>query len=262
VYSTGSRARSGRHPATVSPSVLTVACWNIRHLRIQTDEGGTTPWKPNIIDLELNRINTDIPTLSETWLTGSRSIREEHCTFFWSGHPEGERMKHGVGVAVHNCLMTCIEHPRSLYVMVCSEEKDEFYQLLSESLSTIPKGDDLVLAGDLNVQVGADCDQWNGPLGPHGLGKMNDNGQRHLELCTNCNLALTNTFLAGSLNFKVARMHPRSHPWQQLDHIVVRRRQLNSAKHTCSMHSADFSTDHALVGSKLLVAPTVYAFPS
>ena len=40
---TGRRACSGRHPATVSPSVLIVACWNIRHLRIQTDEDGTTP---------------------------------------------------------------------------------------------------------------------------------------------------------------------------------------------------------------------------
>jgi len=59
--------------------------------------------------------------------------------------------------------------------MACSEEKDEFYQLLSESLSTIPKGDDLVLAGDSNARVGAEYDQWNGALGPHGLGKMNDN---------------------------------------------------------------------------------------
>jgi len=43
----------------------------------------------------------------------------------------------------------------------CSEEKDEFYQLLSES----HKGDDLVLAGDCNARVGAEYDQWNGALG-------------------------------------------------------------------------------------------------
>jgi len=45
--------------------------------------------------------------------------------------------------------------------MACSKEKNEFYQLLSESLSTIPKGDDLVLAGDFNALVGVEYDQWN-----------------------------------------------------------------------------------------------------
>jgi len=49
---TGRRACFGRHPATVSPSVLTVACWDIRHLRIQTDEDETTPRKTRIADLE------------------------------------------------------------------------------------------------------------------------------------------------------------------------------------------------------------------
>ena len=111
---TGRQACSGRHPATVSPSVITVACWNIRHLRIQTDEDGTTPRKTSIIDLELNQLNIDIATLSKTWLTGSGSIREEHYTFFWNRHPEGKRMRHGVSVAVRNCLMTCIEYPRNL----------------------------------------------------------------------------------------------------------------------------------------------------
>jgi len=60
-------------------------------------------------------------------------------------------MRHGVGVAVCNCLMTCIEHPRNLSprlksmrvrisqrcltvlsayaptLVACSEKKDEFY---------------------------------------------------------------------------------------------------------------------------------------
>jgi len=138
-------------------------------------------------------------------------------------------------------------------LMACSKQKDEFYQLLSESLSTISKGNDLVLAGDFDAWVGAEYEQWNGVLGHHGLGKMNKNGQRLLELCTNYNLVLTNIFFAGSLNSKVTWMHPRSRRWHQLDHIVVRRRQLNSVKHTCSMHSADCGMDHALVRTSCLL---------
>jgi len=37
--------------------------WNIRHLRIQTDEDGSTPRKTSIIDLELNRLNIVMATL-------------------------------------------------------------------------------------------------------------------------------------------------------------------------------------------------------
>jgi len=93
-------------------------------------------------------------------------------------------------------------HPCST-LMVRGEEKDEFYQLLSESLSIIPKGDELVLAGDFNARVGAEYNQWNGAIGPHSVSKMNENGQRLLELCTNYNLALTNTFFASCPNSKV-----------------------------------------------------------
>jgi len=142
--------------------------------------------------------------------------------------------------------------------MACNEEKDEFYQLLSESLSTIPKGDGLVLAGDFNARIGAEYDQWNGALGPHGVGKMNENGRRLLELCANYNLALTNPYFAGSVNSKVNWMHPRFRYWHKLDHIIVRRRQLITVTHTHSMNSADCGTDHALVRSKLLIVPRKY----
>jgi len=66
-------------------------------------------------------------------------------------------------------------------LMACSEDKDEFYQLLSESLSTIPKGGGLVLAGDFNARLGAEYDHRNGALVSHGVGKMNENGNDFLN---------------------------------------------------------------------------------
>jgi len=39
--------------------------------------------------------------------------------------------------------------------MACNEDKSEFYQLPSESLSTISKGDDLVLAVNFDARIGA-----------------------------------------------------------------------------------------------------------
>ena len=72
-----------------------------------------------------------------------------------------------IGVRIsQRCLTVLSTYAPTL--MACSEEKDEFCQLLSEPFSTIPKGDDLVLAGDFNARIGAEYDQWNGALGSHG----------------------------------------------------------------------------------------------
>ena len=54
---------------------------------------------------------------------------------------------------------------------------------------------------------------------------------------------------------KATWMHPRSHRWHQLDHIIVRKRQLGDVKHCRSMHSTDCNTDHALVRCKLRMQP-------
>jgi len=58
-------------------------------------------------------------------------------------------------------------------------------------------------------------------------------------------------YFPGSMSSKVTWMHPRSRRWQQLDHMIVRRRQLDEVSHCRSMHSVDCNTDHALVRCKL-----------
>ncbi len=50
-------------------------------------------------------------------------------------------------------------------------------------------------------------------------------------------------------------MHLRPKHWHQLNHIIVRRRQLNAVKSYRSMHSADCDTDHALVRCTLKLPP-------
>jgi len=46
-------------------------------------------------------------------------------------------------------------------------------------------------------------------------------------------------------------MHPGSRRWHQLDHVIIRRRQLRGLKQCRSMHSAEYGNDHALVRCKL-----------
>ncbi|XP_033120196.1 uncharacterized protein LOC117119470 [Anneissia japonica] len=88
-------------------------------------------------------------------------------------------------------------------------------------------------------------------LGYHGVGRINENGQRLLELCAQRELCITNTYFQGKHRHKVSWRHMRSGHWHQLDLIITRRRDLPSVLHTRTYHSADCDTDHSLVISKV-----------
>ena len=127
------------------------------------------------------------------------------------------------------------------------ETKTAFYDDLRLTLRNIPRKRVVYILGDFNARVGRDHDSWPRQIGHHGVGKMNDNGQRVLELCAEFDLCVTNTFFEGNMSKKVSWRHPRSGHWHQIDLVLARRHQLQRVKHTASMHSADCDTGHALV---------------
>ena len=231
--------------------------------------------KTAVIDKELHRLNMDIVGLQETRLADSGSVREEHFTFFWHGKPAGEPREHGVGFAVRNSLMSSIVQPSegterilalklntpaglanliSAYAPTLTSQddaKDKFYDELGTTLSHCPPKEFLYILGDFNARVGADHQSWPTCLGMFGIGKMNSNGQRLLELCCHHNLCITNTFFHTKPQHKVSWRHPRSKHWHQLDLIITRRSCLPEIKLTRTYHSADCDTDHSLVCSKV-----------
>jgi len=231
--------------------------------------------KTAIINHELSRLNIDIAALQETRLPSDGSVRERDYTFFWKGKDPSEPRIHGVGFAVRNFLMPSVIPPNegterilslrlstatgnltliSAYApTLCSdnEDKDRFYDELSGLTSTIPASEGIVILGDFNARVGADHESWNPTIGKFGIGLINDNGQRLLEMCAYHQLCITNTFFCNKPHRRVSWRHPRSGRWHQLDLIVTRKAQLNSVLNTRSYHSADCNTDHSLVCSTL-----------
>jgi len=147
------QVRPGRQPATAS---LALGCWNVRSLGPQTEATISSPRKTALIDLELDRLGIQLASLSETWWYSSGSIREEHYTIFWNSFENGEKPKQGVGIALRNTLLSCVEQPLfvsprlmsirthttagyitgiSAYaptLLASDEDKDEFYQQLDE----------------------------------------------------------------------------------------------------------------------------------
>ena len=274
-------APSKKRPTRKRPT-LKLGCWNVRTLTpglSQDLQEINDARKTAVINNELRRLNVDIATLQETRLADSGTLKEKDYTFFWQGKCAEQSREHGVGFAVKNSLLNKVEPGSngserlltlrlnttegpvtliSVYAPTLSaspEVKDEFYDNLASILRSIPNTEQVVLLGDFNARVGADNDSWPSSLGKYGVGKMNENGQRLLELCTYHNLCITNSFFKTKPQHKVSWRHPRSKHWHQLDLIIVRRAAIKNVLHTRSYHSADCDTDHSLVCCKIRLTP-------
>lgn len=66
--------------------------------------------------------------------------------------------------------------------------------LILRVVSSTPNRDQLIILEDFNARVGAEHNSWPLRLGKFGVGKMNENDQRLLELCTFYNLCITYSY--------------------------------------------------------------------
>ena len=173
-----------------------------------------------IVGHELSRYSIDIAALSETRLADTGDLTEAGSgyTFFWSGKGKDEPREAGVGFAIRTALISKLEtFPKGIsdrlmtlrialannaHLTIISayaptmtyadEEKEAFYQLLSDTIHATPKNDKLLLLGDFNARVGSNCTAWPSVLGPHGMEKENSHGLLLLTLCSEEELTIMN----------------------------------------------------------------------
>ena len=229
-----------------------------------------------LVAKELARYCIDIAALSETRLSGEDQLAEMGAgyTFFWKGKPEGAKREGGVGFAIRTELLKQMEYPCgvtdrimslrvplpsnrflsliSVYAPTLTSSTESimgFYQDLSSVLSSIPKADKIILLGDFNARVGKDYATWSA-LGRYGIGKMNSNGLCLLQLCSEFELAICNTYSHQKDAHKSTWTHPRSKHGHILDYILTRRRDLQDMCTVRVMRGAECGTDHQLVRGK------------
>jgi len=199
---------------------MQIAAWNVRTL-LDTKNCKRPERMTAIVGHELSRYNIDIAALSETRLADTGDLTEAGSgyTFYWSGKGKNEPREAGVGFAIRTALISKLKTlPKgvsdrlmtlripltdnthltiiSAYaptIRYADEEKEAFYQLLSNTLHATPKNDKLLLLGDFNARVGSNNTAWPSVLGPHGMGKENSNGLLLLTLCSEEELTITNT---------------------------------------------------------------------
>nr|KAG5693732.1 hypothetical protein BaRGS_002115 [Batillaria attramentaria] len=100
------------------------------------------------------------------------------------------------------------------------EKKDDFYQQLQTVIDRGGAKDMTILMGDFNAKIGSDNTGYEDTMGTHGLGQMNENGERFADFC-----ALSQLVMGGSI-FPHKRIHKAT--WRSPDHVTE-----NQIDHIC-----------------------------
>jgi hypothetical protein len=237
------------------------------------------PGKTAQVAAEMGRNNLTVLGISETrWTqTGQRRLGTGELLLY-SGHEESDSPHtQGVGFMLskqaQRALIGWEAHgPRiitasfrtkkrkiKMNIIQCyaptndskEEEKDQFYSRLQKTLETYPDRDVTVLMGDCNAKIGSDNTGYEQVMGIHGLGVMNENGERFADLC-----ALNNLVIGGSI-FPHKRIHkstwvsPDSRTENQIDHVCISKKFRRSLQDVRVRRGADVGSDHHLVVARL-----------
>ena len=255
---------------------LSLAEWNVRTLMDRV--GSKRPERQTaLVAKELSRYDIDIAALGETRLPLHDSIADNGYTFFWSGREVDERREAGVGFAIKNSIVQCLDQEptaindriiimrlplkKDAYVTIVSayaptmtnpdEIKEGFYSSLRDTVKEVSITDKLIIAGDFNARVGREAENWPGVIGANGIGNCNSNGELLLAFCSEYQLVITNTVFKHKPHHQNSWMHPRSKHWHLLDYVITRQKDLNDVLDTRAMRGADCATDHVMIRSKL-----------
>ena len=105
--------------------------------------------------------------------------------------------------------------------------------------------------GDLNAKIGQGNEGWEKVMGQHGLGRMNENGERLATFCGNNDLVIGGSLFKHRDIHKITWTSPNARDQNQIDHIIINGRYRGSLMDTRAMRGADANSDHHMVMGKV-----------
>ena len=218
----------------------------------------------------LNERRVDICCLQEVrWKgEGAKILRTELAAYklFWKGGVKGEA---GVGIMVEEkwidkvlkvervnerCILLRlifegeVVNILSVYAPQVGrerEEKDEFWQSLSEIVWEIPSEEKIILAGDLNGHIGERADGYEEVHGGYGYGVRNGEGERILEFALQQKLAVCNSYFKKEVEKFIT--YNSGGNKSMLDYILVRGRDRKYVINWNSIGGLECVKQHKLV---------------
>jgi hypothetical protein len=243
-----------------------IGCWNVRTMYALG--------KTAIVAKEMKRYHLDVLGISEVRWTGFGEVRVTTGeSFLYSGSEEQHHR--GVGLMLSPEARKCLikwnpvseriisarfnsKHVKVTIIQIYSptndaeeEEKDEFYEQLQKEIDITPKHDMLIFMGDANGKVGCDNQNHRRTLGKEGLGTMNENGERLVDLCEEYDLVIGGTLFKHKEIHKYTWVSPNNRDKNQIDHFIINGRYRRSLADVRAMRGADAGTDHNLVVGKV-----------
>ena len=125
--------------------------------------------------------------------------------------------------------------------------KDEFYHRLQGVLDKLPKKDVNIVMGDANGKVGQDNTGFENIMGQHGLGEMNENGERFANFCSFNDLVIGGTIFPHKRIHKATWVSPDGLTENQIDHFCISRKFRRSLQNVRVLRGADVGSDHHLL---------------
>ena len=262
------RKEAARPTPLLTPRTTTkIATWNIRTMY----ESGRTVQ----VAQEMRNYNIALLGLCETrWLQAGQMRLSSGEMVLFSGHTE-DGAHHTEGVA----LMLAPEAQRSLIgwepvnsriitaqfatkkdsiklnIIQCyaptndaeEDKKDEFYDQLQAVLDGQKAKDITILMGDFNAKVGSDNTGYEDIMGAHGLGQMNNNGERFADLCSLNQLVIGGSIFPHKRIHKATWRSPDHFTENQIDHMCISRKFRRSCQDVRTKRGADAASDHHLL---------------
>ena len=133
---------------------------------------------------------------------------------------------------------------------------EPFYMDLQATIDKVPKGDMLLIIGDVNARVGTDQHLTSGNVvGPYAVDEINENGKHLVDFCSINNLIICNTFFQHKSVYQMSWMHPGSKKWHMIDYTLVNKQFRSSVEdvrvHRTAAGAIGIGTDHHLLRIKL-----------
>lgn len=245
---------------------INIAAWNVRTMYESS--------KAAQIAKEMRKYDIKILGISEARWTGNGKVR---CSTGETIIYSGKENEHQSGVAIminKETAKSLIEwYPvddRLMYARfdskhiklsiiqcysptneVSDEEKDTFYNNLQGIIHRTPKHDMIIVMGDMNAKVGNNNTDRETSIGKHGLGEMNENGERMMDFCEMNGLIACNTLFPHKDIHKYTWISPDKRTKNQIDYIMINRRWRRSVIDARTYRGADVNSDHVLLRAKI-----------